>query len=304
MDDLSRWMPGSPFRSPEWRWLRAMHVHQTGRRFDHRVDDEWVKHARDAVWGRGHAGTPAAKVRAAREVWVGDPDCRGEIEARLLAGDGDAAVADRMALPEGVVAAYAEVFFCVRPTLKATDWVLSEAVGYSPFLGFTRELPWAAWRLAAVAGGPLFADEVIAATTGRSLPPGFADPGGEEQIRAREFARLWVASMAAMTPAAFADVLREYRRLRTADARRRGRKVGVEPMAHVMESFLMSRSVSGPRGVSSVAIGHHEGDDAGGVSEPEDGTTRGPGGERAGSGQHACPSSEPSGRSTRRTRAA
>ncbi len=305
MDDLRHWMPGSPFRRPEWRWLRAMHLHETGRRIDHRVDDAWVKHARHALRSRGRINSPAAAVRSARKVWEGDPDRRGEVEARLLAGDGDAVVADRMALPEGVVAAYAEVFFCVRPTPKATDWVLAEAVGYSPYVGFTRPLPWSSWRLAAVAGGPIFADLVIAATTDRPLPPAFRDSGGADDMRMRDLARLWVASMVAVTPAAFAGVLREYRRCRTADSRRHGRKVRVEPMALEMESYLLSRAVVGVKGREPVAARRSLRDDPSHATTPSTGKVCGSGGGQAPENpQDRSPSSELSRRSALRTHAA
>jgi hypothetical protein len=307
MDDLCLWMPFSPYRVPEWRWRRAAQLHQTGRRIERRVDDEWVRHARDALHGRGRTGTPAAAVQAAREVWVGDPDRRGEIEARLLAGDTDAAIADQRALPELVVAAYALVYFDVRPAVAsgASDWVLAQAVGYSPFGGFTAPLPWASWRLAAVAGGPLFADVVIAATTGRPLPPAFSGPGGADEVRVREFARLWVAAMAAVTPAAFAPVIREYRRVRTADSRRHGGKVRVEPMVLAMESYLLSRAVVGMKGDASVAAEHSLRDDPIVVTASSAGRTCGTGGERAREKQQARPPlAEPSDRSTRRTHAA
>jgi hypothetical protein len=307
MDDYCRWMPGSPFRVPEWRWLRAEYLNETGRRMDRRIDDQWVKHARDALRGRGRAGTPAATVWAAREVWLGDPNRRGEVEARLLAGNGDAAVVGRTALSEQVVAAYSEVFFDVRPAMAggAIDWLLSEAVGWSPLGGFTRPLPQAAWRLAAVAGGPNFADLVIAATTGRPLPPAFLDAGGVNEVRVREMVRLWVAAMAAVRPAAFAPVIREYRRFRTTDARPHGRKVRVEPRVQAMESVLMSRSVSGALGELSTTVGHRGRDDPAGVSEPPDGITCGPGEERAASRPKAVPpASGRAGRSTRRTQAA
>jgi hypothetical protein len=199
------------------------------------------------------------------------------------------------------------VFFDVRSavTVGATDWVLSEAVGYSPYIGFTRPLPWSSWRLAAVAGGPIFADLVIAATTDRPLPPAFSGLGGAYEVRVRELARLWVAAMAAVTPAAFANVIREYRRLRTADARGRRRKMSDEPTVNVIESLLLTRSVSRVTSGSS-ATGVHLGRE--GVSDGYDrvgGTTRGRGGESAGSGHQARPtSSERIGPSARRTHAA
>lgn len=307
MDDLSRWLPHSPFRVPEWRWLRAMHMHETGRRIDHRIDDEWVSLARDALRVRGRTNSPAATVQAARDVWVGEPNRRGEMEARLLAGDEDVVIAACTALPERVVAAYAAVFFDVRPAVAAgaSDWLLFEAVGYSPLIGFTRPLPWAGWKLAAVAGGSLFADLVIAATTGRPLPAALRDPGGAEEVRVREQVRLWVASMAAVTPAAFAGVLREYRRFRMFEARLRGRRVSVDPAVMEMESFLLSRSASAMRSDSLANGVHHVREDVGDVSEQAGGTTPRRGGELIGSGHQARPPKSPPSRpSARRTHAA
>ena len=91
-----------------------------------------------------------------------------------------------------MVEAYAEVFFCVRPTRLATDWLLARAVGCSPWSGFTGPLPGAAWKLAALAGGPILLDVVIAATTDRHLPHGFLTGSGPRRAFEEERVRLSV----------------------------------------------------------------------------------------------------------------
>src|SRR5580700_10657806 len=45
--NFSDWMPGSPFRRPEWRWLRANFLVQYHRRVDRRIDDDAVVDLRD-----------------------------------------------------------------------------------------------------------------------------------------------------------------------------------------------------------------------------------------------------------------
>ncbi len=97
--------------------------------------------------------------------------------------------------------------------------------------------------------------------------------------------------MVAVTPAAFASVIREYRRVRTADARRRGRKVRFEPTVLAMESLLMSRSVVGFTGEPLATVAHHGREDASGVIESADDRTRSPGEEPEGLGQQARPMS-------------
>ncbi|QDU21792.1 hypothetical protein [Urbifossiella limnaea] len=240
--DPLRWSPGSFYRRPEWRWLRAEYLLATGRRRDRRIDDAWVSHARAAIQNRGGAASRAATVRAAHEIWAGDPAVKGELEARLLTDEPLDRVAVRLALPAALVEAYAAVFFAVRPMRAATDWLLTHAVGYSPLRGFTGPQPAAAWKLAALAGGPVLLDVVIAATTGRPMPDGLLTASGQQraykEARIRLLAEIWVASMAAVTDEDFAGVVRDRRRLRDLDAHNDGRAATQTPKAAAVEAFL------------------------------------------------------------------
>jgi hypothetical protein len=80
--DPLHWLPGSFYRKPSWRWLRAEYLTATGRRLDPRIDDGWVAHARAALNDRGES--VIAAVRAAREVWAGNPVVNAELQALLL----------------------------------------------------------------------------------------------------------------------------------------------------------------------------------------------------------------------------
>ena len=180
-------------------------------------------------------------VQAARDIWTGDPVVKGELEALLLTAEPLDRVAGRFGLPTTVVEAYAAVFFAVRPMMRATHWLLARAVGFSPLYGFTGSQPVAAWKLAALTGGPLLLDVVIAATAGRPLPPVFLREGGlraYEDARIRLLARIWVGAMAAVTDEEFARVVAARQRLRDLDARMTGRGAAATPNVSVMEAFL------------------------------------------------------------------
>ena len=259
--DPAHWLPGSFYRKPEWRLLRAEYLIATGRRRDRRIDDDWVAHARAALKGRGGSGSKAAMVRAARGVWDGDPAVKGELEARLLTDEPLDRVAARCRLPVAVVEAYAEVCFAVRPMRQATDWLLARAVGFSPLAGFTSPLPGAAWKLAALSGGPLVLDAVIAATAGRPVPEALlkeADPRrADGEARIRLLARLWVASMAATTDQEFARVVRDRRQFRDLDAHMTARVGAVAPTVTAMEAFLMRLPAANRKSGVADRVGDH-----------------------------------------------
>lgn len=240
--DPALWLPGSFRRRPEWRWLRAEFLAATRRRRDPRIDDDWVVDARTTLRNRGCGQPKVAAVEAAREIWTGDPAVKGELEALLLTAEPFDRVAGRFGLPASVVEAYAAVFFAVRPMRRATDWLLTRAVGYSPFRGFTGPQPAAAWKLAALAGGPVLLDVVIAATTGRPLPEGFLKGTGRrrayEDARIRLLAEMWVASMSATTDEEFARVAADRQQLRDLDARMTGRGTAAAQTVAAMEAFL------------------------------------------------------------------
>lgn len=236
--DPRRWLPHSPFRPPEWRWRRAEYLAATGRRIDRRLDDGWVVTARRLLTPRG-AKSEMVTVRGAYAVWTGDPERRSELEAWLLTAASLAEVARRFALSEAVVEAYERVFFAVRVEAeRATDWRMLQAVGYNPWEGFTLPLPFAAWKYAAVTGGPLALLVMVAVTTGRPLPVEVVPAGGGDERAAavREKTLLLIAALAARTDAEFAEVIRAHRRLRATT----GDRQPEDPMLDMMEQLLLA----------------------------------------------------------------
>ncbi len=131
VDNLIHYHPGNPVRPPDWRWMWTAALLRAsvpvGRR-----EDGWVRRARRLllVLGRfggdpGYSGVvksdPACLAAYRLHQW--DARRRWELEARLLAGQDDATIAARLAVPGDVVAAYEALFYDVRHRLGGLDWV-------------------------------------------------------------------------------------------------------------------------------------------------------------------------------------
>lgn len=217
--DPMLWWPGSFFRRPEWRWLRAGYLAGSDKQLEGRIDDDWVALAWSALLGC-HAPETFA-ILAARDVWTAETERKWELEARLLTDEPLPAIAERLRLPLSVVEAYAEVFFSVRSEVQARDWLMLRAVGYSALSGFSGPQPGALWKYAAHTGGPFVLDVVIAVTTGRPLPAAsLRGTGVQKQYaksRLRLLTRIWGAAMTARTDEEFARVAAAYERLHAHD---------------------------------------------------------------------------------------
>jgi hypothetical protein len=130
--------PTDPWPEPARRWLRAGYLLRHGR-WPTRRDDPATREAwqfrRGLARCRGEAdrarlarGYPA--LAAAHSLYTtAEPLRRAELEARLLSGGDDAAVAARVGLSPAGVAAYHDVFFAVRPRLAHPHYVLGVVLG-------------------------------------------------------------------------------------------------------------------------------------------------------------------------------
>src|SRR5262249_48701824 len=127
----------NPFRDPDWRWRRACQlVEQCRRLLPHRDDAETIQAARYERARRGcRTGRQAARVaeahhdvHAALQLYEQAGSRRLEVQGRLLAGQRPGEVAERTALPVGVIDRYEALFFNVRPFLRARDWISLQAI--------------------------------------------------------------------------------------------------------------------------------------------------------------------------------
>jgi hypothetical protein len=150
MDRTLDWRPGSLWRSPAWRWIRAQILHDGLKRLPE-VDDAWVERGKRFLAPldrladtktEGRRPRLNLTIRAAHDLWsAADPERRSQLESYLLTNVPLKDVATRCDLSVAVVRTYHALFFAVRDHPKARDWRLTQAIGTGPFNGFADRSP-------------------------------------------------------------------------------------------------------------------------------------------------------------------
>jgi hypothetical protein len=133
--DPFRHRPDCPLAPPDWRWHRAGLLLE-GRVRRRRIDDAAVR--RVLAFRRRSAPGPQRRpavdpaLAAAAGLWAAGGRRRALLEAWLLSGLDDAAVAARCGLEPAAVAAYAATFFDVRGGLDDPAWTRFVVIGVDP----------------------------------------------------------------------------------------------------------------------------------------------------------------------------
>jgi hypothetical protein len=129
--------PRNRMRHPDWRWRRALALHEHGFRV-RRVDDGWTRRAfRLQKLLKDHGGVLDHRklvrvdppVVAAYRLRHGDPRLRAETNARLLADQPVEGITARIGVPVDVVTAYEKLFYNVTDALACTDWIAARCFG-------------------------------------------------------------------------------------------------------------------------------------------------------------------------------
>lgn len=143
---------------PHWRWQEAERIcdDPTGARS---TDDPVIQAAATYLLSDDASRFPL--IEAARKIFESDGVLRAEIEARILAGQDDAEIAEKCNIPPELVAVYESLFFFVRRYLHAEDWLMSKVVGFAHLRGFQNHEVRQFWSWAATAGGPVVVDCLI-----------------------------------------------------------------------------------------------------------------------------------------------
>lgn len=166
-----------PRRPPNWRHMRAASLIDGGRRPSRSADDEWVRLAyrlMSALRGcrqpldfaavASAFGAPywAYDVHFSEALDRGNP-MKAEIEARLLSGQDDKAIAARFGADPDVIDAYGRIYFDVRWAVEsgARGYVMHQVLGPSLHAGFVESDYATLWKFAALTGGPDVLDSVI-----------------------------------------------------------------------------------------------------------------------------------------------
>src|SRR5262245_8260896 len=140
--------PHDPWQSPRWRWLRAGYLLDHGRQ-PLRRDDEATRTA----WlfrrelGRCRPETDdhrlARRFPALADAYgvftAAEPLRRWEVEARLLAGEDDAAIAAGSGMTPVGVQTYHTDFYEVRPHLQAGGYIACAVLGGKTFRGIVAD---------------------------------------------------------------------------------------------------------------------------------------------------------------------
>ena len=187
--DLLSSSPRNPLRPLDWRWQRAQFtIHRAGRG-QRGIDDHWVGRARRYL--ETVAENPKTHrirglrcfVHQAHQLRSKDSsERRHEVESRILAAQDDATIAARCRISAVEVAAYAALFFDVRPLLEHTDIVLFQAIGPGLYDPDCQDLPMAR-RFAAYIGGSEVVDFLFRDT---------ADPHTGADLATTLFHQLWM----------------------------------------------------------------------------------------------------------------
>lgn len=173
-----------PFRTPSYRWTRAGWLCSEGRYARRATEDPYVvaavnfrramnrASARAGAAGTGAGGGDLARERLARrmpgiyfssEVYHREEDLdRWALEARILTGESETAIARRCRTTPEVVWWYEKLFFDVRPHLGNRDWLVSRVlVGESFRRGLQERDLDLLLKLYALVGGPMAVDAVL-----------------------------------------------------------------------------------------------------------------------------------------------
>lgn len=161
-----------PFRTPDSRWSRALWLCSEGRYARRAVEDPYVLAAVSFRRHQSRAANHLARERLARrmpgiyfaaEVYHREEDLeRWAMEARILTGESETAIARRCRTTPEVVYWYEKLFFDVRPYLHNRDWLVARVlVGESFRRGLQERDMDLLLKLYALVGGPMAVDAVL-----------------------------------------------------------------------------------------------------------------------------------------------
>lgn len=169
----------APLRPAAFRWARAQRLFLLGDPLDPRCDDPLT--ARVLDYQRTIRGTdfppkcPAPRFQLLHRVYAENGELRWELEARLLAGQNDRAIARRIDLTRGLVRRYEQICSTCRDRLSASDCILFTFIGPGPIDGFAPGDLGGVWKWTGYFGGPYGLDATIAATSKRPRRHAFTE---------------------------------------------------------------------------------------------------------------------------------
>jgi hypothetical protein len=163
--------PACPWRPVDWRWQMAVWVAEGRRRPEHPWVDDRIRRAsrfvavlaRRAYPNNQHLVRRFGAIAEAHRLHVAaSQPVRAELEARLIAGQDDDAIAGKMGLSPAAVGTHHDLFYSVRELLAAEGVVLGviyQGPYHRQLTDGDRDV---ILRLIGFYAGPLMIDEVLA----------------------------------------------------------------------------------------------------------------------------------------------
>lgn len=159
----------SPVRAPHWRWLRASQIERGGkattRAFDGPSGFVCIRRALKLKRHISNARLSAdiedyhmilrdPAMYWAHDIWLEDKKpTRWAIEARVIAGESNEAIAKKVGTEVDVIEAYVDTFFDVREKLVNQDYVINVILGDAVTRGLTERHYDLLWKMVAYQGG-------------------------------------------------------------------------------------------------------------------------------------------------------
>lgn len=203
----------SPKRAPHWPWLRAVQIDRGGRAASRKLDGEsGFRNIRRALRLKRHfdkAGNDSEKLYAlmirdsglfwAHSLWRDDKaPMRWTIEARIMAGETNAEIAQKLGTDEDVIEAYADIFFDVRDKLQNLDYVVSVILADAVTRGLQERQYDLLWKMMAFQGGTHALNAILSRFISISRPKSAEEVAGFFQDSAINSVK-YKAAIATMT---------------------------------------------------------------------------------------------------------
>jgi hypothetical protein len=173
---MLNYMMQNPWRSPQWRWLRADSIINnegplTTPRRDGPDGYKWIRRAAQFKRIYNQYAEPYMQCQLAMEmpaifwahhVWADDNGpTKWAIEAHILARETDKEIAWKIGSSPEVVAAYEAIFFNVREKLNYREYILNSVMSDSVTRGISERHYDLLWKLFGYTGGPHVLDSMI-----------------------------------------------------------------------------------------------------------------------------------------------
>jgi hypothetical protein len=173
--------PANPLRPVDWRWLRAVDLVERGEPASSPYDDDGLRLAMRFVRALRDCRDDAGRQRLAlsmpaqfqaHAVYAASPSmAKSVLEARLLTDESFAQVAGKCETTAEVVAAYEQLFFCVRDRLCGGGYILGAVMGGNVLDGSAATDLGEVLKARAYAGGATVLDELLDALREPPMSP-------------------------------------------------------------------------------------------------------------------------------------